>query len=71
LCSPAGTVEELRERLAENMMATGNHTLALDVNLLNPYAQGVIPPAPVSQTPAYNPSFAGMSALVRARPIAA
>ena len=50
-----GTVEELRERLGENMMATGNLSLALDVNLLNPYAQGVMPPA----TPSFNPAFAG------------
>lgn len=42
--SPAGSVEELRQRLAEDMMNTGNTSLALDVNLVNPYAQGVVPP---------------------------
>jgi len=51
--SPAGSVEELRQRLAEDMMKTGNLSLALDVNLVNPYAQGVVPPPP-----AYQPNLA-------------
>ncbi|KAF5841611.1 hypothetical protein DUNSADRAFT_12067 [Dunaliella salina] len=51
--SPAGSVEELRQRLAEDMMRTGNLSLAMDVNLVNPYAQGVMPPPP-----SYQPSMA-------------
>jgi len=61
--SPAGSVDDLRQRLADDMMATGNLSLALDVNLLNPYAQGVVPP-----TPSYNPNMAGgysLSHLIR------
>lgn len=50
--SPAGPIEDLRERLAEDMMASGTTALALDVNLINPYAQGVVPPpTPSTYTP--------------------